>query len=188
MFNFSKQTKSFLTLILIAFISVMTAYYLSGYASRKNTDPLYIEGSSGNYKPNHNNPKNVTDSLDDEKTIDTSTWKTFKDKRFDFTFKYPSDWNIKTLKEDAPDGMYIIQLDTGKDLSAVRIYVSDKHFFAMDGLPTVKTTIAGQKALNVADMLIGIQKNSKYYTFDLGGNTKAQPEFKTLVSQVDFSK
>ncbi len=183
MFNFSNQTKSFIVLILIAFFSAMTAYYLTGTLENAELEQFYETNhiKRSNQKPSSTSPTNKSNT-----TVDTTNWVTFNDPKFGITFKHPKTWTVKLYKENKADGMYIISLDPGKDSDPIKIYVSNHNYYAMEGLPIQKTTVAGKQALNVADMLVGVKNNSTYYTFDLGGNLKYQPEFKTLVSLVAF--
>mgnify|MGYP003393187997 CR=1 FL=1 len=187
MFNFSKQTKSFVALLLIAFTAVMTAYYLSGLLN--NNDEQFSQETANKQTPKKEVQQTIVDNATDtNKKIDTTNWREFKDSRFDVSFRYPPTWTLKTYKEEKDDGMLIIRLDPGNGANTISVYISEDNYYAMEGLPTKKTTVAGHQALSVADMLVGVRYDTKYYTFDLGGNVKYQPEFKVILDQVAFQK
>lgn len=189
--NLSKHTKSFLAVLLITFISVLTAYYVSmgvnQMAGLENLGSL-----PGKIIPNQKSPDVVSKEIlnnQDKKptTINPETWQTFEDPRFDITFKYPETWTLKMYQENKPNGTYIISLLPGSNAGLIRIFISESGYYAMEGLPVTATTLGGKPALNVADMLVGVKTGGKFYTFDLGSNMDFQPEFKALLSQVKFN-
>lgn len=181
MFKPSKQTKSFIALMLVAFFAVMSAHYLIDFVSNSSS---YTPNTASSESPSKGD-RSPNDGVVNV-SLDPKDWTDFSDKRRGISFKYPKAWGIKTYQEDKTNGNYIIALDPGKGSDQIRIYVSAEGFYALDGLPKEKTTVAGKQAVSVAGMILGVENNKKYYTFDLGGNVYYQPVFQKMVDQVAF--
>ena len=142
---------------------------------------------SPNYSP-HSRPV-VTDTELAPLTpapVDTSAWKTYENEKFGMSFKYKDGWKI--LPATSKDGFTVLQVDPGTKYYNMKIYVSPKEFYIMDGLPATTETISGQTALNVNNALYGIKANGLYYTFDLGLSMSLLPYFNALVHSVQFEK
>ena len=54
---------------------------------------------------------------------------------------YSPDWKILPLKKN---GFTVLQVDPGAKYYNIKIYVSPKEFYIMDGLPTTAETIDNQ--------------------------------------------
>lgn len=118
--------------------------------------------------------------------LDTTKWKDYIDRTYFLSFKYPPTWQVETYPQQA--GYYIIVLKPDNSAEHIHIYVSPDNYFALAGLPYKSDTLAGTRALNVNDMLVGVKYAAQYYTFDMGANSKLQPQFKRILSTVAFSK
>ena len=119
-------------------------------------------------------------------SVDTSTWKTYTSKDFGFTFKYKPDWKVLAVTKKG--GFSIIQVDPGSKFYNIKIYVSDKGYNGIDGLPSNPDTIGGLTGVNVNDLLYGVKSGTNYFTFDVGVSTSLKTDFGGLVHSVTFTK
>ncbi len=179
MSKFSTQTKSFIVLFGLAVIGT----YLCTM--------LWPDIASFNFKSYTYRfapiPQNLDKPIDQAVAIplvDTSTWKDYSNPDLGLSFKYKPDWKIKDVitKKD----FKIIEIDPGAKFYNIKIYVSPKEFYVMDGLPTKTETIAGKEALNVNNILYGIKSGTSYYTFDIGLSLSLTPDFNAMVHSVQF--
>lgn len=184
--NFAPQTKSFIILLGIAIVGTYLALML---ASGFNPDQFNLMNG---YKAAYNPPQNsvvqtafASQTMPTVKPVDTSAWKTYTDKQYGFSFMYDPAWTVKAGATDK-DRFYVLQIDPGAKYYNIKIYVSDKSFYAMDGLPGITETIAGQPAVDVSNLLYGITKGSYYYTFDNGLSVGLIDKFNALVNSVRF--
>lgn len=121
------------------------------------------------------------------KTVDTSKWKTYSDSKFPLSFKYNPAWKIKPGKTNS-EGTYVLAIDPGPKYYDLVIYVSNKSFEGLDGLPTMSETIDGELALNVSNLLYGIKNGDNFYTFDSGLSASSLiNDFNALVHSVNFN-
>jgi hypothetical protein len=116
--------------------------------------------------------------------VDTSGWKTYSDKQNQISFLYKPDW--KVLPAVSKNGFTVLQIDPGAKYYNIKIYISPKEFYIMDGVPSKTETIGSYKALNADDALYGIKTNNFYYTFDVGLSMSLVPDFDALVHSVKF--
>ena len=86
------------------------------------------------------------------------------------------------------NGFTILQVDPGPRFYNIKIYISPKEFYIMDGVPAKTETIGGQTALNADNALYGIEANNIYYTFDVGLSMSLVPDFDALVHSVKFGE
>ncbi len=176
----SRPTFTFLVLIAVAAAATYGALLLTTQLSGVNTDVALVT------PPPPPKSSEVQTSTPTAVNLDTSTWKDYIDRTYFLSFKYPPTWQVETFPQRA--GYYIIVLKPDKALDHVRIYVSPTNYFALTGLPTKKTTLAGAAGVSVNDMLIGVKYAAQYYTFDMGTDTKLQPQFQKILATVAFSK
>ena len=184
----SPQTKSFVILFFIAllgtFFSLVTAFKV---ISPKYWDMSQKPSGFNSYnKVNYNSNEPVKQVLaaEIEPTIDTSNWKEYVNTKYSFSFKYSPDWKILSAKQT---GDYeVIEIDPGAKFYNIKLYISDKNYYVMEGLPTTEVDINGQKALSVSDLLYGVQKNSLFFTLDLGRSLSLKPQFNALVKSLVF--
>lgn len=179
MSKFSPQTKSFLVLFSLAVVGT----YLCTM--------LWPDLASFNYKsysykasPTIQNLNNITPAAAAIPVVDTSSWKDYSNAEYGFNFKYHPDWKVKNIvsKKD----FKIIEIDPGAKYYNIKIYISPKEFYVMDGLPTKTEIIDGKTALNVSDLLYGIKTDTNYFTFDIGLSVSLTADFMAMVHSVKF--
>ena len=117
--------------------------------------------------------------------VDTSKWKTYTDKKYNFSFQYDPSW--KVIAPKTTNGFYVVQVDPGTKYYNIKVSVSPTGFFAMDGLQTTPETINGYMVQDDNGLLYGIKNNNTFYTFDIGWSLSLKPEFDALVHTVQFS-
>jgi hypothetical protein len=195
--KFSSQTKSFIILFLIAFLGayiclivarnsnfpaglaaieiVQQQYYQKlGNAPAATTSPFsYSAANYPSYLP-----------VDSTTTVDISGWKTYTDTTYNFSVKYPPAW--KVLKPDTEKGYYVVNFDPGAKFYNVKIYVGPQGYFALENMPYITITIAGEKTIDIEGVLYGLMHGNNYYTFDQGYSQSIKPEFEALVKSLEF--
>ncbi len=181
--NASPQTKSFIILLACAVVGTYLSFWVA--ANYQNT----IKYPSSEYKAISYNESNLnlinqTLAAEPEPVVDTSAWKRFEQKTFGFSFLYNPDWKIGEIKKQ--NGYDVLEIDPGVRYYNIKIYISPSDFYVMGGLPDKEVQIAGQNALDVADLLYGLKANGYYYTFDNGQSVSLKPQFKALVSSLKF--
>lgn len=176
----SPQTKSFITLIIIAAVFSGAVFYFSKYGTRPQ--PVLTQADTPSLSDSKDN--NITKNSDLAPT-DVKNWQEYSDQNSSLSFKYPSSWEVKTHKSTNPD-LDIIVIDPGNEQDHLRIYITADNYFAADGLTKQKTQVAGQEAWTVEDLLFGVKTGSEYYTFDLGSSLKLKPTLKAIISTVAF--
>jgi len=184
----SPQSKSFVFLSILALVGtylclMLWAGLVSYSGSGVNIPAAYNYNELGLMPPkNPITPAAAAQAAAAQ--IDTSAWKTFTNKEFGFSFKYNPAW--KVLKPITKKGYTVFQIDPGSKYYNIKIYVSQKDYYIMGGLPTVGESIGGQQAMNVNNQLYGIAANGFYYTFDVGWSMSLVPQFVALVHSVKF--
>jgi hypothetical protein len=118
--------------------------------------------------------------------VDTTGWKTYSNPQYQLSFLYKPNWKI--LPAVNKNGFTILQVDPGPRFYNIKIYISPKEFYIMDGVPAKTETIGGQTALNADNALYGIEANNIYYTFDVGLSMSLVPDFDALVHSVKFGE
>ena len=117
-------------------------------------------------------------------TIDTTNWPSYTEPSTHLTFKYPSDWTVKTMASSS-DRAIIISPE--KDTSIkISIYISPSGYLGFDGLPTTPTTLNGLPAIAVANTLLGLERIGNYFTFDAGLHASSAPTFHAILKTVQF--
>jgi len=179
MSKFSRQTRSFIVLFGLAivgsYLCVMLWPDLASFTYKIHTD------DKSSTAQNVGNPTVEDPAVP---TVDTSTWKEYSNTDYGFSFKYNPDWKILSLTSD--NDFKILQIDPGKKFYNIKIYISSKEFYVMEGLPTKTETIDGKETLNVSNLLYGIKTDKYYYTFDIGYSLSLTPDFVALVHSVKF--
>jgi hypothetical protein len=123
-----KATISFIILVALAAIATFAAIY----ATKNISEP--IENSSlENSVLEENRLQNIQPTAAE---LDVSTWKSYTDKNYFLSFKYPSTWQVKTYQNR--NGFDIIVLEPNNARDNIRIYVSPENYFALQGLPSKK--------------------------------------------------
>lgn len=173
----SKQTRSFIILVLLVAVAVFGAVQMSRSLKTKGPDSTAgLHAKESKATPQTSNQ--------DIPLLNTAGWKTYSDKQYPISFKYPLDWDINTYTTN-PD-FYIITLKPEGKKDNIRIYVSDKEYFALDQIETTPYNVSGAEGVNIDNMVIGAHKANNYYTFDIGTNTALMAEFNTMVQSVTF--
>ena len=179
MSKFSNQTKSFIVLFSLAVVGTyMCAMLWPDLAS------FSYKSYSYQATPTLQNSIAPVPQKPAIPKVDTSLWKDYSNKDYGFSFKYKPDWKIKTLT--SIKNFKIIEIDPGAKYYNIKIYISPKEFYVMDGLPTKTEIIAGKEALNVSDILYGIKTDTNYFTFDIGLSLSLMSDFMALVHSVKF--
>jgi hypothetical protein len=183
----SPQTKSFIVLLVLAVVGC----YISSELFQKLNLGLIVPKSQSHkqtsndilasQQPCHNCSSQNTGVTN---AVDTSQWKVYQDKTFGFSFKYKPDW--KVLPAVKKGDYTVIEVDPGRKFYNILIYISQKGFYVLDGLPATTEQIAGCAAQNVRDILYGIKKPPYYFTFDVNRSLSLKPNFDALVHSVQF--
>lgn len=180
--KYSPQTKSFIILFTLAVIGSLFSLLVS--------ENLFGPGASGFnvvHLGNNSNSPVANASVryyPDFKTLDTAGWKTYKDEKYGFSFSYKNGWKVNP--GEMKDGFYKVEIDPGSKYYNMTVYVSEKGFYALDGLPASEVTINGLRAYNVSNLLYGIKVGKYFYTFDNGLSSNLINEFNTLVYSTQF--
>jgi len=174
----SPQTKSFIILFALAvFGTYLCAALWSGSFSASTTPDTVITSAFPR-------PQMSPGNLSAAPQTDTSGWKTYSNKDLKISFLYKPGWKVLPAKTSS--GFTVLQVDPGAKYYNIKIYISPKEFYVMDGLPTTQETIDGQTALNVQNALFGVYANNLFYTFDVGLSMSLVPDFDGLVHSVKF--
>lgn len=184
--NLSPQTASFIFIFVLALFAICVCLILwsnlvSTSQTGQNNSVSPPVGQTQDYLKN-----TKATEADKPVVVNTSAWETYTNKKFGFSFKYKPGW--KVLAEKKQNDFTVLQIDPGTKYYNIKIYISGKEFYVMDGLPAKSETIGGAPALNVSNALYGIRANNLYYTFDVGLSMSLVPEFSALVHTVQFPK
>lgn len=176
----SKQTGSFLFIIVLAVVFAAAAYFIG--KNQVATVPPADQNAPA--------PKTQTavqpapPDVEPLPTVDTGNWKTYTSISYPFTFKYPPTW--KVTPHPNPKDFDTITAVAANDPSPINIYVSKTGYIGMEGLQTKPVTIGGQPGVSAQGLLQGVKYKNVYYTFDLGNSLKNQPEFQALINSATF--
>jgi hypothetical protein len=179
MSKLSPQTKSFIALFCVAVFGTYACLILwsnlVGYISNttNNTNAATKSASAQTFP-----------ALSPVPAVDTTGWKTYSNVQEQLSFLYKPAWKI--LPDVVKDGFTVLQIDPGSKYYNIKIYISPKEFYIMDGVPTQTETIGGQTALNADNALYGMKANNLFYTFDVGLSMSLVPDFNALVHSVKF--
>ncbi len=177
MHKISTQSKSFIILFLIAIFGVFYSANLWSNLGGLPSGPKEI-----GY--NENETMKFGNSTQAPQPVDTSTWKNFSDAKLGLSFKYKPDWKI--LPVISKGGYQVLQIDPGKKFYNIKIYVSPREYYVLEGLPTTNVQIGGQPGLDVNDLLFGVKNGENYYTFDIGLSLSLKNDFVAMVKSVEF--
>lgn len=180
MSRISTPTKSFIVLCFFAIFGLFLCLSLWSELDNSpyNNFSVVYEDAYSRLLPG------LTTSVQVKPTTDTTAWKTYTNKTYNFSFKYKPDWKVLELKK--VKGYNVLEVDPGKKYYNIKIFINDKDYYVMGGLPTKNQTIGGQPAINVNNLLYGIKAGNYYYTFDVGLSTSLAPDFDALVYSVKF--
>jgi len=180
----SKATISFFILVAVAAVAAYGALVWTAQLSNQDESTVAPMAETG-----HKQKTEVADKQEAQpkaEALDTSTWKDYTDRSYFLSFKYPDQWSLQTYPNR--EGYYIISIKPNKGSDNIRIYVSPSSYFALAGLPSKKTTLAGAQGVNIIDSLIGVKFAAQYYTFDSGTDSTLRPQFQKILSTVALSK
>ncbi len=186
----SIQSKSFIILFGIALVGTYACLAIAKIVNFPGITPAINKIGKSDYKTVVYNTDQQTKISapplldEDVPSVSTTGWKTYTDKTYNFSFNYPQQWKIKTPVLNG--GYYVINVDPGAKYYNIKIYISNNSFFAMDNLPYLTKSIAGEQALDVQGVLYGIKHQGIYYTFDQGASMSIKPQFETMVKTVTF--
>jgi hypothetical protein len=118
-------------------------------------------------------------------SIDTTSWIPYTDPTTKLSFKRPSDWEVSG--KTSGNEQLISLTPTDKNATGrISVYISKNGYLGFEGLPQNNVTLAGYEGVKVSDALLGLKKQSYYYTFDAGLDPKAVPIFQELIKTVRF--
>lgn len=189
--KFSKQTKSFIILFVIAFLGAYVCLVMAKFINFPGGLEAIERLKLAQYQKLDSQPANNLNlaktilPTDSATTVDTTGWKTYTDPTYSFSLNYPPQWQIK--KPSKQDGFYVLTIDPGAKYFNVKIYVSPKGYFAMDNLPFTTITLAGEQAIDVEGSLYGLKHDGNYYTFDQGISQSIKPEFEAMVKSLKLT-
>lgn len=176
----SYQTKTFTLLFVIALIACgFSVYYNKLQQEKKEAAALRINPLEA--KPE--NPSAAPAPAPEIK-VDTSDWKDYADKTFNFSFKYNPAWKVNSVKKQ--DGYYVLSVDPGRKYYNINVYVSKNSYYAVDGVPMQDAKIDGQPAKAIPGLLYAVSKDGNFFTFDVGNSLSLTPQFKAMVESVKF--
>ncbi len=178
----SVQTKSFVVLFFLALLGTFLVLRLrpeedSSYG-QENVNGLYGENNDQIRKAQQASVQYTVPP------VDTTSWKIYTSDKYGLSFKYKPDWKVTEAK--AKDGFNILEIDPGIKYYNMKIYISPKEFYVLEGLPARTETIGGELATNVNNALYGIKSGKNYFTFDVGLSMSLVPDFNGLVHSVQF--
>ena len=179
MFKASAGSKSFIVLFVIALFGTFLCLNLS-LQMLTNTPYNEVTYSATQTTPGYRNAAQASPV----QPVDTSSWKTYTNKQYNFSFKYPTDWKVLSITQQT--GYNVLQIDPGAKFYNIKIYISTQGYYIMGGLPLAPDKIGGQRASNVNNLLYGVMDGNYYYTFDIGLSTSLKPDFDALVHSVTF--
>jgi hypothetical protein len=181
--KFSIQNKSFIFLLAIIIVGSAVSAGLIKYIN-KGYSEFESASNKGYTVINHNKKTPEVKNAVTVPPVDTSTWKTYKNEEFNFSFLYNPGW---TVKPAAQKGEYtVIEIDPGKKYFNIQIYISKNDYYIMDGLNALTEQINKIEFKNVNNMLFGTFKEPYYFTLDLGKSVSLLPEFYALVHSLKF--
>jgi hypothetical protein len=173
----TRQTKSFITLCVLAVVLTYAAILVTRHL------PTYSKGPD---VPAAQEPEELMSKVAEPEVIDVATWSTYTDPAYPVSFKYPAEWSITAAEPTSTLAWYVITTAPSKSADAIRVYINDKNYFAMEGITTENTTINGLKAISAQGLLVGIKQGKNYYTFDAGTDVTLQPYFTELVKTISI--
>ena len=187
--NLSAQSKSFLILFVVALIGTYICLLIARSINLP-TDSQIAMGPNMGYQTTVYPEKNSTGTQTMAKApvdpvVDTSKWKSYTDPTYHFSFLYPPTWKPK--KAVTKNGFYTLVFDPGSKYDNITIYVSTTGYFALEGLPETKDTVAGQPAENIEGALYGFQYQGNYYTLDSGISLATKVDFRAMVKTFRFN-
>lgn len=183
----SPQTKSFIILLTIALVGTYVCLILYNRIVNPGSEFSYYPLPKGYEQvlySQRSNPKTAT--VISEPVVDTSLWKDYSNKTYNFSFKYKPGWKVLPTKK--VKGFDVVQIDPGSKFYNFKVYVSQKEFYVMDGLPLADATIGGLPAKEISGVLYGVKNDPYFYTFDIGYSLSLKPEFDAMVNSVSFSQ
>jgi hypothetical protein len=178
------QTKSFIILAIVAILGTFLAVFIDrelALNSLSYRSKNFVNVNSGQ----QNNLAGQQTQIPKQSAIDTSDWNEYTDDKFNFSFNFPPDWKVLAPAKKKGD-FYVLEIDPGKKFYNILVYISSKDYYALSGVPIITEAINGITAINLNNVVYGIQANDYYYTFDIGSSLSLQPMFQALVHTVKF--
>lgn len=179
----SLETRTFVILLITALASLYGVLIITSYQNGEYSS-LNIYQKTEQENRINSNFFNLASA--EPKNIDITTWTEFKDPESNLIFKHPSDWDTTTISYTTNNQLYRISIAPQDNPNPISIYVSQKEYFAMDGLPFEKTKINGNSAITMDKLMLGIKNNGKYFTFHSGQTSEFQTEFENLINTINF--
>jgi hypothetical protein len=179
----SPQTKSFIILFGIALAGCVLSLCISN---------IFLGSRAHNYPYTLTQYKQApeTTNTNTQETpvppVDTSTWKTYQNSDFNFSFLYSPTWTVKKDAKPIVNDFVSYTIDPGKKYDNFKIFISKTGYYAMAGLPTIPVTIGGASGVNSGNVLYGVHAGEMYFTLDLGASLSLTPEFNAWVKSFKF--
>lgn len=173
--HLTKPTRSFIFIIIIT----LAAAYGALLMARHQRD--HIPNYEAQNKAMH---ASADKDQSEQEILSTKDWKEYSDKAYPLKLKYPPTWKVAT--DDSMDGYYVVELTPDKNKGVVKVYVSDKDYFAMKGLQTEKYSYNGKTGQVLGDWVYGFKTGDYFYTFDSTEASRPLPELSTIVATAVF--
>ncbi len=175
--HLTRFTRSFIYVLILSLGAAYLALMMA--TSQKFDAPL----GDANLAQNHSGNEIKTDSQEADKLLPTGTWLDYQDAKYSVGFKYPKGWTVSP-NADVSGYHTITAISPKKD--KISIYISEKDFFAMNGLKTKPYSVNGYSGQRWNDSILAIKAGKYFYTFDASQNSKPIPEFLTMMSTLKF--
>lgn len=177
--NSNTITKSFFWLLTIAVLGSFTVLYLDfkNVKTINNPENIYYD----NAQMDSNTINQPTISKDPN--IDTSNWNEYKNALYKFSFKHDPVWKVRQKENNEYN---ILEIDPGIKYDNFKIYISKTGYFALSNVPVQTSELAGKTAIDLDGQVLGIENDSKYFTFDLGSSISLKPYFQAMLKTVKF--
>lgn len=173
----SKQTTSFIIVMLLTVGATYGAIYLNRTLNREL-------GNNPSVRITHKDTQFSSQGTPIEQ-VDTKDWSIYSDKKYPVSFKYPKEWQV-SAGDDKSMGVYKISLKPNKTGDPLAVYITKDNYFAIEGLPLEQVKFNNFEGVNSNDYIIGLKKDTTYYTFDIGQNVKLQNVFFGILNSVEI--
>lgn len=175
MFHISKQSSSFILLVILILLSVATVIFLL------KINQQYLPS----FGPNIVTAPEIQADISMPTLIATDDWVSYQDVNYPIVLQHPEDWDIESY--DNIPGYYTLSLIPDEDQPALKVYVSEKGYMAVNALESNDFKSSQNFGGSHYDYQIyAIKFGDYYYTFDGSLNPEFRNELFTIVNTVAF--